>query len=1055
MSLLERAGAIDAARPRDASPAPPLSDAASSPGRRDSPAALAKERLLIEVSRADQDAKSKGLRPTADPLASRELLASSRVLGTLQKECIEVRKRVHELIVDLAADDSASFRSSPSASLRSSPSATRLRNAAAAAREQGDGGSSLRVDESLSLNPRSPRDVDRLAEGVADLIDEWTQAALAAVLEAYHGIAAVAERTQPRESGERHKLERERERAERQWGERLAAQRRESERQVALLRAQLVARTASLATLRNAYYVEVIRIKRQLIESGAASTLELSPLFEPRLMVGDATLEEHRLSLERLADLEEQHALLADGLGLHPTARGLPPPPAHHHHHNQPPSPSHRGGGGGGALSLRGMAGVVSMVSSVAASSRERASSSRGDPSVTSRDGSPNYRGDRSKRVTMSPRAKEEGSARTSPPPGHRGGGQGGQQRGTSPPPSPPRSPSRGHHGQQQQQSQSLTQAQATQLAQLQLVQAEAAALELPWLDREGELYHHYMMQVANTRVYEQAEVARLKEQLTQAKRDAEASEARIANLRRQLKARTQQLTSLKAETDQERETAATLGSRSFVLEGDEEIPIGVDCGCQTDEMLWAAATSVGAASSSDDGGAGGGGGGGGGGAPKEGFVAKDKFKKTMNKLQAVMRLGLLPMLSNVEHKLDAMAEGKEGDGSPPGGGARSGGVRSGMAALRRHSTETTPDALAKKLRQAQATLLALASRLNESEVDDWLQQLESTGGTLVDADDPEHKARVAKCADVADLLADVLPPLDASMLDRMTFVLRDNFEPLKRIYRHYCTRGKADARTAFALASDNFGAFLAECRLPAADDAAKLFAQAWQRRRAAAAARGTPAAEEVLNLREFFGALARLAAESAAVAPAGSDGARADEALKAMLNGCVLPRARMDTSDELRVQMAQQGGVGEVLRHNGKTLRCCYRFYSAQDATDTSANAEEDRDKTLNCTEWLQCLRECRVLVDDDAAAPGELSLTQAVETFVLANAEEWNENLHCTDELIGQNVQMTYQEFAEALVAVAVVKVTRDAPLREKLDQFVETMLLPHIPEQVLNAA
>ena len=322
-------------------------------------------------------------------------------------------------------------------------------------------------------------------------------------------------------------------------------------------------------------------------------------------------------------------------------------------------------------------------------------------------------------------------------------------------------------------------------------------------------------------------------------------------------------------------------------------------------------------------------------------------------------------------------------------------------------------------------------------------------------------QARVAKCADVSDLLDDVLPPLDGEMLDKMTFVLRDNFEQLKRIYRHYCTRGATDARTAFALANGNFGVFLEECRLPAAHDATKLFAQAWQKRRAAAAAAaapaaasGTPAAEEVLNLREFFGALARLAAEAAAIAPADSDGARADEALKAMLNGAVLPHARMDSSDDLRVQIAQQEGVGEVLRSNAKTLRSCYRFYSAQDETDQSANSDEDRDKTLNCTEWLQCLRECRVLTDDDATAPGELSLTQAVTTFVLANAEEWNENLHCTDELIGQNVQMTYQEFAEALVAVAVVKVTRDAPLREKLDQFFETMLLPHIPEQVLKA-
>ena len=93
-----------------------------------------------------------------------------------------------------------------------------------------------------------------------------------------------------------------------------------------------------------------------------------------------------------------------------------------------------------------------------------------------------------------------------------------------------------------------------------------------------------------------------------------------------------------------------------------------------------------------------------------------------------------------------------------------------------------------------------------------------------------------------------------------------------------------------------------------------------------------------------------------------------------------------------------------------------------------------------------------CHVLTDDHKA----LSPSQAVTTFVLANAEEWNENLHCTDKLMGENVQMTYQEFAEALVGIAVLKVKRDgAPLRAKLEQFLETELLPHIPAKVRAAA
>ena len=71
--------------------------------------------LLIEVLRGEPSAsdrrvigglgdrsrvaKSKGsLRPTMDPLPARELFASSRVLGALQRECLDVARRVHELM---------------------------------------------------------------------------------------------------------------------------------------------------------------------------------------------------------------------------------------------------------------------------------------------------------------------------------------------------------------------------------------------------------------------------------------------------------------------------------------------------------------------------------------------------------------------------------------------------------------------------------------------------------------------------------------------------------------------------------------------------------------------------------------------------------------------------------------------------------------------------------------------------------------------------------------------------------------------------------------------
>ena len=50
-----------------------------------------------------------------------------------------------------------------------------------------------------------------------------------------------------------------------------------------LLRAQLLARTSALATLRNAYYVEVVRTKRMLLESGMGiGYAQVAPVYSRR-----------------------------------------------------------------------------------------------------------------------------------------------------------------------------------------------------------------------------------------------------------------------------------------------------------------------------------------------------------------------------------------------------------------------------------------------------------------------------------------------------------------------------------------------------------------------------------------------------------------------------------------------------------------------------------------------------------------------------------------------------------------------------------------------------
>ena len=150
-----------------------------------------------------------------DPLPARELFASSRVLGTLQRECMDVARRVHELLevgppegqlVDqLTGDRRASRADQVVRAVRRRSSAaglspTRRSSSAGLARRSSveRGGSPSRAPRAsteasyggATLVPRL--EDERRAEQIGDVMLDWTERALAAVLEAYHGIASVA-----------------------------------------------------------------------------------------------------------------------------------------------------------------------------------------------------------------------------------------------------------------------------------------------------------------------------------------------------------------------------------------------------------------------------------------------------------------------------------------------------------------------------------------------------------------------------------------------------------------------------------------------------------------------------------------------------------------------------------------------------------------------------------------------------------------------------------------------------------------------------------------------
>lgn len=283
-SVMERAASIDAARSPEAALSPP----------KDPARAQAVERLLIDVIRGKQEAasptpslgrrplSSASLQPTMDPEAARELLASSRVLGTLQRESMEVSRRVSEIL-----DVEPVVPAAPAATRDGSPDPFQ-RGAARGGSGGADdcGADSRRADQVVRAIRRRPLggmhgdENQRLAEQIGEVVHEWTERALEvpaavqptclslsalvllrpvphtharsisvlqAVLEAYHGISHVAETVVANQGdgGERRRAELAAERLREEGRARLAAQEAESARQLARLRLQLVARCAA------------------------------------------------------------------------------------------------------------------------------------------------------------------------------------------------------------------------------------------------------------------------------------------------------------------------------------------------------------------------------------------------------------------------------------------------------------------------------------------------------------------------------------------------------------------------------------------------------------------------------------------------------------------------------------------------------------------------------------------------------------------------------------------------------------------------------------------
>ncbi|KAL1496412.1 hypothetical protein AB1Y20_016367 [Prymnesium parvum] len=1029
-----------------------------------------------------------------------------RVLGMLQLRTAELKREVRALLGLAEAGDAP-------------PPAPDARPAAA-------GRASL-------ADALSERAAAAMAGALERQVDGWSAAAMAGIGEAYHELAEKEEAlnalliaAQPHGDAAL-------------WQRRFRAAVGKYETQVSLLRSQLLARTHSLATLRNAYFAECIVIKRSLIELGLLDDngRVLHPVSRapvgllPRMMVRDADdLTTDALRMEALAKLEAEHALLLRGLGHHSSSCGADEPP---------PPPLSR-------ASCVGRSSLAYVPPSAAEARRGAADEAEAAPAA----------------------------ARLGLP------------------------------------SNAFSSDVLGSLAAIGVVRAggrcaEALeALQLPWLEREYDLYHLYMVQTANTRLYDQRMLRQMGEALAASQAEvgalkaaARAEEGKVAVLSIKLGVLAAQCKRLKEEAARRRADDAAAAKGALLETGAEEqgapwplplpmlpMSVRVDCATQTGRE--------------DGGGEGEGRGETGGGAlaaasfkaakeeakeearkeareevaGEERVKAREEAREAMDdaveeaKEEARQQARAEAELSaraeaaaiaqaleevRLEAKEQARAELRE-EVRRAEGEAMRGELRAEAEAAVRAELEAELEAelqgrpavapphrvLTAALREKWAHVVAEGQPAHRRVVRRQSSTLDggaAVGGSADDLDRSGRSSPLLVALDDLDLrksstshLADpdlatwqrrvlgglgrtctakemkktlhkstsidaphLKPALDDFEKASLTCLFAEQFHPLVAVFKHYCLFGATAPE--FSLGEAHFAAFCADLRLDAPAPAAlpPLFHASLPAKRAAthkklphAGAAGAALVarggrKHSLNLHDFLGALVRLAAARAPAAPR-------PHATRALLYECVLPHARREGSDDLRVALAR-AEVPSLLDECATNLRQAFRQYASGESRSSlpsskrgsstppskgpsTSLAREGKDVAMSHSQWLQLLTDAGVLEHashdpsggsrPSAVAPGEqrtvdqmveatppkqgLSRVEATRIFIQAGSQVWEGSLHCCHELDLEGYGMRFASFAEGVARIAVATSAPDVNDPVVLHREVETFLV-----------
>ena len=254
-----------------------------------------------------------------------------------------------------------------------------------------------------------------------------------------------------------------------------------------------------------------------------------------------------------------------------------------------------------------------------------------------------------------------------------------------------------------------------------------------------------------------------------------------------------------------------------------------------------------------------------------------------------------------------------------------------------------------------------------------------------------------------------------AKAMEMIGQVLRDNFNLLQDVYKHYAPSGQMD--------SLHFWSLVRDCNLESGPLSAAQIDIIFTR----ADLDDDMSRNNILEPQDYVEALVRIACALAVAAKSSSVGAvpspspeTAAEACASLLQDTLAFKAGKSNAAAFR-QMLDKPEIRNVFRDNRDNLRLIFAKYAAADMSNQAR-------ATMNFKEFEMLLKDGNLLIG---------GLTQQVVTKIFANVQN-----------DGDVTELDYAEFLEAIAACSCFRDANPyAKFEDKLAKFIEGRLLPSL--------